>query len=178
MSRSPSEFKNHHFVSKPVSKWILIEVTNAINLLASIPNLHSPYGAMWTLMGQRTVTYPLNDSWDCTKIKINRKTMYEPTHPCAVIVEDNSLTFDHFSTHNTFFNLNHYSTSKPGKWCSQVPISGFSDLEVSQDTLDQARWSTCSAGLNTHVCTYTNICLSGVVTLFEWRLYWLSIGPQ
>lgn len=88
MSR-PSQFKNHHFVSKPVPKWILIEVTNAINLLASIPNLHSPCGAMLELMGQRTVTSPLNDSWDRTKIKINRKTMYKTTHPCAVIVEDN-----------------------------------------------------------------------------------------
>lgn len=44
MSRSASEFKNHHFVSKPVFKWILIEVANAINLLASIPNLHFPCG--------------------------------------------------------------------------------------------------------------------------------------
>ncbi len=98
--------------------------------------------------------------------------MYESTQPCAVVAEDNCLTFNNFSTRNTFLNLNHYFTSKSCKWRSQVPISGLSDLEVSQDTLDPARWSTRDAGLNTHASTYTNICLLCAIAVFEWSVYW------
>lgn len=49
--------------------------------------------------------------------------------------------------------------------CSQVPISGFFDLEVSQNTLDPPRWSTCGAGPNTHAqisaCSESLPCLNG-----------------
>ena len=153
MSRSPSEFKNHHFVSKPLFKWILIEVTNAINLLASIPNLHSPRGPMWTLMGQRTVTPPpLDDSWDQAKIKINRKKKHVRTL-APLWLRTFVRLFDHSRTRKTFLNpqtiILHQSLVK---LCSQVPISGVSDLGVSQDSFGPA----CGSEGWTHTHTHTH----------------------